>query len=480
MGLRGTNLIGTVREFAMALPNFLPSQIPTGSILDLSNSLDAVSIEALNHVAADVGYSPKVVVLPKNYDCPDARQLTLDLAQRWGVNGDGKTLLLVVDLKGHKVRAHGSPELNKTGVTSDYITNSLIPHEFLPYMRKGDLATAIRLTMLDVDKVQRQGAERSAAPRQSSTDNQAAADTATTAEYQASQSYPHPSGSIPAPAAVPVHDFPFIPIFGILVAGACAMIVGHRYFELADNKKQYGDLQIRMDSLFSKTDKLGQAADFLDSKTQSDLCHQIADYFAKITTLQNAQAQVEGLLKRGVGSNGQSFRAISRCRQYVGSMEILATDLLRRLEAATGTKHSYEPDGKIEVQQKAAPTDSPEQLQVSPSNKGATTDTGFRPQWTSDPAYVRSVDDDPLRSISTYVVERERATIPVGVYRHSSSSWSNSNSHSSDGGGAWGGSSSSDSGSSSSSDGGGSWDSSSSDSDSGSDSGSSSDGGGSW
>jgi uncharacterized membrane protein YgcG len=448
-------------------PNFLPSQAPTSPILDLSNSLDAVSIEALNHVAADVGYSPKVVVLPKQYDCPDARQLTLDLAQRWGVNGDGKTLLLVVDLKGHKVRAHGSPELNQAGVTSDYITNSLIPQQFVPYMRKGDLATAIRLTMLDVDKVQRQGSERSAAERQSLTYDPAA-DTARTAAYQASNTYRYPSGSVPVPA----QSFPLIPIIGILAAGACAMIVGHRYIELSENKNLYADLQTRMDSLFSKTDKLAQAADFLDANTHTELCHKIADYFAKITTLQNAQAQVEALLKQGVRGNGRALRAITRCRQYVGSMELLATDLLRRVEVATGTKHSYEPNGNIEVTPTAVPsaasTATPIKTAIAQNNNGARISTSFRPRWTSEPAYARTVDADPLQTISTYVVEKERAAIPASFH----------SSHSSSGGGSWSSGSSWSSDSSSSSDGGGSWGSSSSSSDS--SSGSSSDGGGSW
>jgi uncharacterized membrane protein YgcG len=92
-------------------------------------------------------------VLPRDYDWLDARELTINLAKAWKIDGVGKNLLIVVYLKGYQVRAHGSPAINQAGVTSEYISNSLIPQQFIPYMKQSDLSTAIRLTLLDANRV---------------------------------------------------------------------------------------------------------------------------------------------------------------------------------------------------------------------------------------------------------------------------------------------------------------------------------------
>jgi uncharacterized membrane protein YgcG len=96
-------------------------------------------------------YSPKVLILPSNYTSPDLPGLTQTLVRQWQINNQGKALLVVVDLKGHKVRMHGSPELANEGISSSYINNILVPNQFVPSMKKGDLAGAIRLTLTAVN-----------------------------------------------------------------------------------------------------------------------------------------------------------------------------------------------------------------------------------------------------------------------------------------------------------------------------------------
>jgi len=41
-------------------------------------------------------------VLPRDYDWLDARELTINLAKAWKIDGVGKNLLIVVYLKGYR------------------------------------------------------------------------------------------------------------------------------------------------------------------------------------------------------------------------------------------------------------------------------------------------------------------------------------------------------------------------------------------
>lgn len=63
------------------------------------------------------------------------------------------------------------------------------------------------------------------------------------------------------------------------------------------NKKKVKEMEPQLDQLYKKADELSQAAEFLHPSTNVDLAHEIADFFAKLETLQKAQTQVQNLMK---------------------------------------------------------------------------------------------------------------------------------------------------------------------------------------
>jgi len=270
------------------------------------------------------------------------------------------------------------------------------------------------------------------------------------------------------------------------------------------NHKQLKELIPDLDALYRRADQLGEAAEFLDPAKNETLSHEIADFFAKLTTVQKSQAQVEKL-STSMFKAFEAAKALERFRQYIEIMTATSTSLLKRLNALTGGINSYEADSTISV-----PVSGPDAKSADSrgsvkskdsSNKAAAglnsvrANTAYRaPTWISEPAYSREVNDDGLLDISRFLAmsQIERATDRGAIAQQSvfGRSHSHRRSDSSDGGQSWNSSnhshsrsssSDSSSSSSSSSDGGGSWDSSSSSSSSSdSSSSSSSDGGGSW
>jgi hypothetical protein len=58
---------------------------------------------------------------------------------------------MLVDLKKHIVRVHGSSDLNNSGIASSFITNSLVPGKFIPLMKNGNLGGAIKSSLIAID-----------------------------------------------------------------------------------------------------------------------------------------------------------------------------------------------------------------------------------------------------------------------------------------------------------------------------------------
>jgi uncharacterized membrane protein YgcG len=483
-------------------PDFLPEHAPSTAIYDLSKNLSPDAINGLNQVASSVTFKPIVVVLPKDYRCSDARELTLQLAKKWDVDGPGKNLLVVVDLGGHKVRAHGSPALNNAGVTSDYISNALIPKQFIPYMRQGDLATAIRLTILDVNRVQSSAEEnKTVANSQTGNTSSVLAPATSTSATSSPAAGPQLSAGDILSACLPA--------FGVLAFFILTTVFLVAKSKQNINRYKWQELTPELDSLYRRADQLGEAADFLDTSSNVMLSHEIADFFAKLMTVQKSQAQVERLVRNLFRTN-EARRALDQLRQYAEIMESTSANLLKRVNEATGGIESFEADSSISSPGGAPiavpQSDSQREAISSQGANDAVLNLGFNrtkviyrsPRWASDPAYHRQVDNDGLGDIARYLATTDRMqTVSYGrpSLRQSgavnSDSWRSSSS--SDGGGSWTSSSHSSgssarsprsSSSSSSSDGGGSWGSDSSSSDSSSSSSdsssSSSDGGGSW
>lgn len=438
------------------IPDFIPATSDE-VVTDLSHTLTATAVKSIENKADSLSYRPMVLVLPSDYQCADPHQLSLSLAKYWHADA-GRSLLMLVDLKGHKVRVIGSPELNSEGITSDYITNDLVPKTFIPYMKANDLSSAIKLTLGGVNN-RLVNSEKFKA----SGENQAV--TVTTGSAGAPGAVPTPQSSADWGGAIMV-------TLSIIAALSSVLILGAK----KANSVSFSSLKERLDRLYRKADELGEASSFIDFMRNERLSHEISDFFAQIETLESAYTQTEKLVRSWLAV-GQAGDAIRKCSRYGDVLIRNAEDLLMRTNSITGVVSTYEPKAAIETGDKP-PAEVPSRpaanvIQLRPNS-------AYRvPIWVRDRRVV-PINNNGLSDISYYFSEQSSAN----SYSNSSSNpsefavESSKRSIFSSGGGSWGGSSSSDS-SSSSSDGGGSWDSGSSSSSSDSSS-SSSDGGGSW
>lgn len=327
------------------MPEFIPTDRPETPILDLSHKLAPSAIANLNQSCTHLDYSAKVLILPANYTSPDLHSLTLDVSRAWRTN-TGNTLLMVVDLKGHKVRIVGSPRLNKGGITTDYIANELIPKDFVPYMKAGDLSSAVRLSLQAANSKltgKRQVLETASTPPAASTvqsSNQTAeAQTAVVAQ--------------PAPISDAQSTVPILPTQALLAAILTIVILGFvfvRKKQKSDNIKNFAALQKSIDQLHEKANQLGLGSDYLDSENNTRLARDISDFFAKLLTLEKAYEETEKLL-RNPSECSETTAAIARCTRYIATLDETVNSLLTEVNQLTGNVPTYEPDATI-----AAPT----------------------------------------------------------------------------------------------------------------------------
>ena len=254
------------------------------------------------------------------------------------------------------------------------------------------------------------------------------------------------------------------------------------------NQKKLKDMRVTLDSLYQNADQLGQASEFLEPSTNTALSHEIADFFAKLTTILKAQEQVEELAKKPSAVKSTQ-KAIYQLERYLNTVEPMGYSLLRRVDSITGGITSDESNPKIATSNspgKDSVVAVPDRIALNPQRHPSIEMAYRRPSWFCEPAYQRRASNDGLADIHSYFALQNYSSSSSGssssdLSEHSHQPQSSSHSHhtSSSGGGFWGSSNSSksDHSSGSSSDGGGSW---SSSSDSSGSSGSSSDGGGSW
>lgn len=119
----------------------IPTEPPVQGIADLSNTLTEPQITAIQNQIAALRYNPKVLILPKDESPGDLGAFSHNLQTTWGITGD--RLLLVVDLKSHKVRAITGNTLTDNGVSSDFLSREMINHYFVPYLKRNDLSGGI-------------------------------------------------------------------------------------------------------------------------------------------------------------------------------------------------------------------------------------------------------------------------------------------------------------------------------------------------
>src|SRR5581483_7080065 len=67
------------------------------------------------------------------------------LAKQWKVGGE--RMLVMIDIKDHKVRIYPGHELEAHGLTPQILSTDIIPTYFVPFMKRGDLTDAIHYTL---------------------------------------------------------------------------------------------------------------------------------------------------------------------------------------------------------------------------------------------------------------------------------------------------------------------------------------------
>jgi uncharacterized membrane protein YgcG len=113
---------------------FLPAQAPQGAVIDCSGLLSAEQLGRLNQQAQYASFAPRFVVLPKRFSPRSIPKFTYDISQQWHMPDNG--LLMVVDLRGRKMRVMAGSKLQKAGGLTDSKITLLVKNKFLASMRQ--------------------------------------------------------------------------------------------------------------------------------------------------------------------------------------------------------------------------------------------------------------------------------------------------------------------------------------------------------
>lgn len=132
-----------------------------------------------------------------------------------------------------------------------------------------------------------------------------------------------------------------------LILGGSALtflLLSRRY-----HKRCYLALLSDLNSLYEDTDQLALACEYLELGKNLQLSHDIADFFAKLTTLQTARAEIERDLAQPL-TPGSVSKQLDKCRRYTALLRSSAEDLLAEVNDCTGAVQSYEPNAALDHQ----------------------------------------------------------------------------------------------------------------------------------
>ncbi len=442
------------------LPNYIPQTAPKAAVLDLSGRLDSSALARIEQTAAKLSYKAKVVLVPGDYKptpSNDLHDLARSIADAWSVQGN--RFLIVIDLPHKQIRTIGGEGLKSKGITSEFVQNTLLPNNFYPSMRKGDLPGAIENLMQAVqDKV-------AVTSRMGTT---ASAGQTSNGQYQ----------------SAPTHAEPQINGLGlwgtVLFFGSILLVLVLTMvnFYKGKTKRLRQSLNDRLGDLYQRADQLGQASEYMAPARNKDLALKITAYFEKLTALNKAEDEVEELTK--ANNFGRANNGLVNCLKLADQLTLEMDELLPAVNAITGGVDNTGENERLWLKKKEALENNlkmQEKVPVSQANSRY-----YRPTWSNEPQYAPPVYNNGS-SLMNVMFLLNQMNMNNGVdqmdwqmnhqmYRNQSYD----NPGISDAGGSWG-SSSSDSSSNDSGwgDSGGS-----SSSDSGGDSGGGSDAGGSW
>jgi uncharacterized membrane protein YgcG len=341
---------------------FLPASAPRRDIIDLSGTLSGGQQGTLEQQAhAFSNLNVKVVVLPKDFSTNDLDALGVALAKRWHVSAD--RMLVMIDIKDHKVRMYPGDKLQAQGLTNGVLSQDIIPHYFIPAMKQGNLEEAIRATL-----------------------NASQARTAHVAVKtpQATREQQSISSNIP-PYAGEQHAGVSLWLWvGVLAALGAAVFMAAANSRKKDNIKLAEAFKERVAPLYEKADQIGAASEYLKTEEHPEMAQRVAQFFNKLTTLEKAVSEVASMEKHN--QVWQVRDGYLKLMRLVALLEPEADALKTDVNALTGGVETVpELPRNAQLEPMAARADDQQKVTIPDRFRD---DMQYRrPEWTYQPAY---------------------------------------------------------------------------------------------
>jgi uncharacterized membrane protein YgcG len=353
---------------------FIPQQPPHKAILDYSNTLSGSALNSLESQAVSLQSIMKVkaVILPSDFHVDSFPQFSSDLGQQWHVSGN--RLLIIVDVKDHKVEMLSGRDLANAGLDHNVISQQIVPQNFVPYMKRNDLQGALSNSMTAASNVVSQGRTTSGG-----------SSSGVTTTYSGA-----PSGTAPQQNYSLWHVVsPFL-VIGVVCVGLWLLSVRQR---AADNKKLSAQFRERVGPLYEQADQIGSASEYLVTAQHPELAQRIATFFNRLTTFETAVREAEQLEK--TKKIYQVRDAYLNLIRMAGLLLPEAAQLREDLNAVTGGVETYKPDVTPSLAEQAAQQKAAEEggQFIKIPEKVFQSQNYRRPSWSYEPAYYQPVDN---------------------------------------------------------------------------------------
>lgn len=435
---------------------FLPLEAPKESLIDYSQTLSNQARQNIEQQCHNLPFHAKVVVLPRDFSPGSMKsfdEFCRALAEQWHVTGN--RFLLVVDTRGHHVRALCGQELEAQGISSDFLSSSVLKLNFIPKMKKGDLEAAISSSVNAV-------AARTSEQKTAQSEGQG----------RIIQRHPYAS-TVPQSGTSTIygeHSKPsdgsgFLVFLVVLIGVVLAVIFAKKKLEEKQSQEIYLELKKRLDSLYQKADSIGQASEYLEPARNAELAKEVAIFFNRLGAISSAQTELDRLERsKGLGSALVNVRKLNK---MVEMLEGDAAQLEKNVNEATGKIGTSDEAPELlakkferEAELAVAAEDQAEQQRLQIQNQQREMDERFRrPSWAFQPSYYQPVVvNDPWSGIRDMFMimnqmETNRRLSEIADYqrhedyanhdRYDGSSWNQSSQRSSVGdsaqSSAWGG-----------------------------------------
>ncbi len=324
---------------AVDIPSFIPKSCPKDTIIDCGHNLTKDELQDLSKTCSNLSYSPKVIILPKNYFCQNIDDLAIALAKNWHLRGHG--LLMVIDLRSAKVKVITSKFLHENYIDNDFLKQNILKKEFLPNIREGNLYLAIKDSLKAINnKIE----------NIKLTSNHIVQSSDTT--------YNSAINSAPSPSPTNYNNgFSGFGILPVLIFMIIAFVIYKTYSKKRDeNKSRIYDYKIDqlkkiITVIFQNIDRLSQASEYIDTKENAELTRNLTFFYANISIINKSYSSIlEKYNKRDYANLEKDIPRL------MNMLIIINKDLdyyLNKVEKLTGTKTTVTAESSFEIEEKA-------------------------------------------------------------------------------------------------------------------------------